>query len=46
MPTERELAISPIVQESVQHNTQVHEIPYMSLGPYLLRTLPLMTHEH
>ena len=24
MPTERELAISPIVQESVQHNTQVH----------------------
>ncbi|KAF6230071.1 hypothetical protein HO133_004410 [Letharia lupina] len=23
MPTERELAISPLVQESVQHNTQV-----------------------
>ena len=27
MPTERELAISPIVQESVQHNTQVYSFP-------------------
>ena len=27
MPTERELAISPIVQESVQHNTRVEFFP-------------------
>lgn len=33
MPTERELAISPIVQESVQHNTQVCSLPNLLLQP-------------
>ena len=33
MPTERELAISPIVQESVQHNTRVSLLSLLPLTP-------------
>ena len=40
MPTERELAISPVVQESVQHNTQVYPLPTPLLQQICCYPLP------
>ena len=44
MPTERELAISPIVQESVQHNTQVYSPPTPLATRF--KALQLLTDSH